>query len=181
MAWWCHLAIYIWFNIGLDNGLLPHGTKPLPDSMLTYDQWHSSGVISQGTPQLLITKIRLKIYYSIEVFLLPSDSKRCWRMKCKQHNQLHCLTNIEEMHLPSKTSFKVSDNDMITAWYTFLATKIILIQQMGFSNYSTLNSRVNTQSSKQKSPKYSTCNVSIQLAKKAMSLLCHVRLCNDHQ
>ena len=31
---------YIWVNIGLGNGLLPDGTKPLPEPMLTY-QWGS--------------------------------------------------------------------------------------------------------------------------------------------
>ena len=29
----------IWVNIGSDNGLLPDGTKPLPESMLTDHQW----------------------------------------------------------------------------------------------------------------------------------------------
>ena len=30
---------YIWVNIGSSNGLLPDGTKPLPEPMLTYHQW----------------------------------------------------------------------------------------------------------------------------------------------
>ena len=29
----------IWVNIGSGNGLLPDGTKPLPETMLTYHQW----------------------------------------------------------------------------------------------------------------------------------------------
>ena len=29
----------IWVNIGSGNGLLPDGTKPLPEPMLTDDQW----------------------------------------------------------------------------------------------------------------------------------------------
>ena len=29
-------------NIGSGNGLVPDGTKPLPEPMLTYHQWHSS-------------------------------------------------------------------------------------------------------------------------------------------
>ena len=29
----------IWVNIGSGNGLLSDGTKPLPEPMLTYDQW----------------------------------------------------------------------------------------------------------------------------------------------
>ena len=31
----------IWVNIGLGNNLMPEGTKPLPESMLTYPQWGS--------------------------------------------------------------------------------------------------------------------------------------------
>ena len=33
-----HMATEIWVNIGSGNGLLPDGTKPLPEAMLTY-QW----------------------------------------------------------------------------------------------------------------------------------------------
>ena len=33
------MAIEIWVNIGSGNGLLPDGTKPLPEPMLTDHQW----------------------------------------------------------------------------------------------------------------------------------------------
>ena len=36
---WHNMATEIWVNIGSGNGLLPDGTKPLPESMLTYHQW----------------------------------------------------------------------------------------------------------------------------------------------
>ena len=32
------MATEIWINIGSGNGLLPDGTKPLPEPMLTYQQ-----------------------------------------------------------------------------------------------------------------------------------------------
>ena len=35
----CGLVTEIWVNIGSGNGLLPDGTKPLPEPMLTYHQW----------------------------------------------------------------------------------------------------------------------------------------------
>ena len=35
---WGHMATEIWVNIGSGNGLLPDGTEPLPDPMLTYHQ-----------------------------------------------------------------------------------------------------------------------------------------------
>ena len=31
----------IWINTGSSNGLVPDGTKPLPEPMLTYQQWGS--------------------------------------------------------------------------------------------------------------------------------------------
>ena len=33
------MATEIWVNIGSGNGLLPDGTKPLPEAMLTSHQW----------------------------------------------------------------------------------------------------------------------------------------------
>ena len=33
-----HMVSNIWANIGAGNGLLPEGTKPLPEPMLTYRQ-----------------------------------------------------------------------------------------------------------------------------------------------
>ena len=38
VALWRHMASWIWVNIGSGNGLLPDGTKPLPEPMLTYHQ-----------------------------------------------------------------------------------------------------------------------------------------------
>ena len=34
--WWRHMATEIWVNFSSGNGLLPDGTKPLPEPMLTY-------------------------------------------------------------------------------------------------------------------------------------------------
>ena len=59
------MATEIWVNIGLGNGLLPDGTKPLPKPMLTDHQWSPSDIhtkaISQKMPLTSITKICLKI------------------------------------------------------------------------------------------------------------------------
>ena len=42
VAKWHHMATHIWVNIGSGNGLLPAGTKPLPEPMLSY---HRSGPV----------------------------------------------------------------------------------------------------------------------------------------
>ena len=52
-----------WVNIGLGNGLVPDGTKPLPEPKLTYHQsWgiHLS-VLSLEDLEIPIDKTRLKI------------------------------------------------------------------------------------------------------------------------
>ena len=57
----------IWINIGSGNGLLPDGTKPLPEPMLTDHQLSPVTFIfreiSQEMPQPSIAKICLKITY----------------------------------------------------------------------------------------------------------------------
>ena len=60
------MAREIWVNIGSGNGLLPDGTKPLPEPMLTDHQWSPVIFILgqfQEMTQPSITKIRLKITY----------------------------------------------------------------------------------------------------------------------
>ena len=39
VAYWRHMVTEIWVNIGSGNGLLPDGTKPLPEPILTDHQW----------------------------------------------------------------------------------------------------------------------------------------------
>ena len=57
----------IWVNIGSGNGLLPDGTKPSPEPMLTWSSVKSSDInireISQEMPQPSTIKIHLKITY----------------------------------------------------------------------------------------------------------------------
>ena len=54
-------------NIGSGYGLLPDGTKPLPEPMLTDHQWSPSDIhiraISLEVPQPSVTEICLKIMY----------------------------------------------------------------------------------------------------------------------
>ena len=61
------MATEIWVSIGSSNGLLPDGTKPLPDPMLTDQTVKSSDIhiraifISQEMHQPSTTKLCLKI------------------------------------------------------------------------------------------------------------------------
>ena len=44
VALWCHMASWVFVNIGSGNGLLPDGTKPLPDQcwlIMNMDPWNS--------------------------------------------------------------------------------------------------------------------------------------------
>ena len=39
VAYWRHMATQMWVNTGSGNGLVPDGTEPLPEPMLTSHQW----------------------------------------------------------------------------------------------------------------------------------------------
>ena len=45
MAYQCNMVTKICVNIGLGNSLLPDGSKPLPETMLSYHQWGSGTII----------------------------------------------------------------------------------------------------------------------------------------
>ena len=61
------MATKIWVNIGSGNGLLPDGTKPLPEPNVDLSSVKSSGIhlraILQEIPQPSVTEISLKITY----------------------------------------------------------------------------------------------------------------------
>ena len=69
VAQWPRMVTEIWVNIDSGNVLLPDGTKPLPEPVLTYRQWDpvaflSLGAISQAAiPQPRISEIRLGMSY----------------------------------------------------------------------------------------------------------------------
>ena len=56
-----------WVNIGSDNGLLSAGTKPSPEPVLTYHQWHviwhSSGGSFMGSAKISTHKSSSKTNY----------------------------------------------------------------------------------------------------------------------
>ena len=65
---WHHIATQIWVNIDSGNGLLPDGTKPLPEPILTSHEWGSMAFtweqFSQWLPKQLFGKMSLKIILS---------------------------------------------------------------------------------------------------------------------
>ena len=54
------MVTYIWVNIGSGIGLLPKGTEPLPEQMLTYHQPSHEGFFLQEISQPSITENRLE-------------------------------------------------------------------------------------------------------------------------
>ena len=79
------MATEIWVNIGSGNGLLPDGTKPLPEPMLTYHHLRSSGIhlraILQEIPQPSVTEMSLKITYLKFCSNLPGANELNWKRK----------------------------------------------------------------------------------------------------
>ena len=80
----------IWVNIGSDNGLLPDGTKPLPETMLTYQ------------PQTSITEIIWKIKYLKCHWNFPGANELISYLKCYlliisgDESTLSYVTQIDE-------------------------------------------------------------------------------------
>ena len=72
------MATEIWVNIGSANGLLPDGTKPLPEPMFTYHQLGPVafiGVQFYQMPQPSVIEISLKITYLNFFSNLPGVNK----------------------------------------------------------------------------------------------------------
>ena len=78
------MATEIWVNIGSGNGLLPDGTKPLPEPMLTDHQW--SPVTSILGPS--VNKICLKITCLKFHSNFPGDNELSQYWGCWWHHFL---------------------------------------------------------------------------------------------
>ena len=107
----------IWVNIGSGNGLLPDGTKPLPEPMLNDHQWSPSDIhiraISQEMPQPSVTKICLKITYLNLHLNFPGANElklpvpfTVWRNYantnlCHQNSSAQTELMIKELILPA--------------------------------------------------------------------------------
>ena len=71
VVWWWHMVTSIWVSISSGNGLLPDGTKPLPEPMLTYHYivpWYSSAdnfrgkrTISEGNGQFQRETLKISV------------------------------------------------------------------------------------------------------------------------
>ena len=62
-------------NIGSDNGLLPDGTKPLPEPMFTTPEWgHSPEGNFTGNAQYIYIYISLIWIYKITNFKITGNS-----------------------------------------------------------------------------------------------------------
>ena len=51
----------IWVNIDSDKGLLPEGTKPLPESMLTFHNFKSSDINMRTILQEMSSIIKIHL------------------------------------------------------------------------------------------------------------------------
>ena len=60
-------------NIGSGNGLLPDGTKPLPEPMLARDI--QPNAMSQKNLQTYWLKLSYELFYFILFFYLPGDNE----------------------------------------------------------------------------------------------------------
>ena len=95
----------IWVNIGSGNGLLPDGTKPLPEPMLTDHQWSPvTFILGQFHKRCLnhqslksVWKLRLKFHSN---FPGANELKSCYYTHNKQNTtkHVHIVWGIQYMH-----------------------------------------------------------------------------------
>ena len=62
------MATEIWVNPGSGNGLLPDGTKPLPEPMLTRDYWHPSQCNFTENAQDMLAKIFIETLIFLDFY-----------------------------------------------------------------------------------------------------------------
>ena len=131
------MATEIWVNIGSGNGLLPDGTKPLPEPLLTDHQWspetfilgqfHKGYLSHQSlTPNW---KLHLKFHWN-----LPGANESIWPWQNKaQPNCVHtahihflltwCSTNPATLHLwmPSNNNTRASVGHVHCVIYIYIS------------------------------------------------------------
>ena len=109
-SFWCHKATWICVNIGSDNGLLPDGTKPLPEPIFTYKV--TSGIHLTVITQEVLMNLICNLCWDITVFYQGLSGSINELLKCSVlWSQLglllcyHRLTSIPAWinnHMPSK-------------------------------------------------------------------------------
>ena len=64
----------LWWTIGSGNGLLPDGTKPLPEPLLTYHQKRNSGVITnlRAISWDMLMILTHNMHYTFKIIIMSS-------------------------------------------------------------------------------------------------------------
>ena len=89
MAYWRHMSSDILVNTVSGNGLLPNGTKSLPEPKLTYNQWKFWGIhqttILQEAHKIWFHKMDLKItFFKLKAHLPgPMSKSNTFTVTCR--------------------------------------------------------------------------------------------------
>ena len=117
-----------WVNISLGNGLLPDGTKPLPEPMLTEHQWGSVVLTSQEVLKISIHKTSL---INTLVKLLPSLSGASGFTLVYNERSYVCFTwthpSLTGVYEPSRT-LNVDPPNRDWAPLSFIDPLILLVR-----------------------------------------------------
>ena len=97
------MMIEIWVNIGSGNGLVPDGTKPLPEPMLTSHRWTSVAFIWEGffseCPSYLLCVTSLNIlilFWKLMPHLTGANElilSSCWNLQRVSITQ--CISMVQ--------------------------------------------------------------------------------------
>ena len=93
-----HLTTWIWVNTGSGNGLVPDGTKPLPESMWTNHHWDFVAIHTRPTSykmfKISFFDMSLIITISISKAHLPGANKLKWSILFRMGISYLCLWDV---------------------------------------------------------------------------------------
>ena len=95
--WWHHMPTKILVNNGSDHGMLPDGTKSLPEPMLTQDYWHQSQWNFKENTQDMLAK-RVIWIWTFKNLLHQPGSNELTGPTWGPHGS--CRPNVGPMNLP---------------------------------------------------------------------------------
>ena len=130
---WCHMATWIWVNIGLGNGLLPDGTKSLPEPLLTWYRWGSVAFnweqFSINCSKSSIGKIYWKIIHLRLLSNLPGDNELNDTIRIlKYKNYMQLFMVVVHMHALKDWSSLAHPHDHPKTNHEDIGTEIIFVQ-----------------------------------------------------
>ena len=139
--------MYIWVNIGSGNGLVPDGTKLLPEPMLSGVTWHWPESFYSEHPgffciiglKIILTKLLLRLPLANWCYGLNQHRFRWWQHRYRDACQIserydHYNTQSHGFGFGGKTSYRlVHYNDVIMSFMAPQIYSLMIVYSIVYS------------------------------------------------